>query len=162
MLDRVPSEVLDGILREYQGRRGVLLEVFHRIQDAFGYVPLETMEPIAKALHMHAPTVYGTLTFYTEFRTSPPPGVQINICLGPTCHLKGAEAIKQVLEYQLSIHREGMTANNAFGIHVVQCAGHCHKAPLLYINGRVRGNVAMSEVAELAAEARALPEAKVG
>ena len=162
MVDRISSEVLDGILQEYQGRRGVLLEVFHRVQDAFGYVPPETMEPIAKALRMHAPTVYGTLTFYTEFRTSPPPGVQINICLGPTCHLRGAEAIKRVLEYQLSIDNEGRTSDNVYGIHVVQCAGHCHKAPLLYINGRVRGNVAVNEVAELAAEARALPEATGG
>lgn len=148
---------LDGILREYQGRRGVLLEVFHRVQEAYGYVPQEAIEPIARALRMHAPTVYGTLTFYTEFRTAPPPRVQINMCLGPTCHLQGAEAIKRILERRLQLD-DGRSPDGAVGIHVVQCAGHCHVAPLVYLNGQVRGRLRMGDVAALAEEARALAE----
>ena len=148
------GESLESILREFQGRKGVLLEVFHRVQDAYGYVPSETIEPIAKALHMHSPTVYGTLTFYTEFRTAPPPDVQINMCLGPTCHEKGAEVIKQILEHHLDIASNGISPDNAYGIHVVQCAGHCHMAPLLYLNGEVRGRVGVGDARSLIEEAR--------
>ncbi|MBI2887307.1 MAG: NAD(P)H-dependent oxidoreductase subunit E [Chloroflexi bacterium] len=151
-----PLAGLEGILREYQGRRGVLLEVFHRVQDAYGYVPPEAIEPIARALRMHAPTVYGTLTFYTEFRTAAPPRVLVNMCLGPTCHLRGAEAIRRILERRLQLDENGRSPDGAVGVHVVQCAGHCHVAPLAYLNGQVRGRLAMSDVVALAEEARFL------
>ena len=147
-------EPLQDMLRPYQGRKGVLLEIFHRVQDAYGYVPPEAMEPIARTLRMHAPTVYGTLTFYTEFKTSPPPAAQIEICLGPTCHLLGAPVIREVLEYRLGIDKAGGTPDNATGLREVECAGHCHLAPLLYLNGAARGNVGIADAAALAEEAR--------
>src|SRR5947209_4626103 len=93
------QQPIEAILRPYQGRKAVLLEIFHKVQEAYGYVPPEAMVPIAKTLRMHAPTVYGTLTFYTEFRTTPPAAAEIEICLGPTCHLMGAPVIKEILEH---------------------------------------------------------------
>ena len=152
------GQTIEGIVRDYQGRRGVLLEVFHRVQEAYGYVPSEAMEPIARALRMRPSTVYGTLTFYTEFRTAPPPKVQINMCLGPTCHVKSADVIKKILEHRLGIDAEGHSPDNSYGIHVIQCAGHCHKAPLLYLNGQVRGEVAIAEAVGLSVEVRELAE----
>lgn len=156
------GERLQEILRGYEGRQGVLMEVFHKVQDAFGYIPPEAIGPIARALRMHPPTVYGTLTFYTELRTSPPPAVEIDICLGPTCHLKGAEVIKEVLERNLSLDDQGHSPEHTFGLRVVQCAGHCHLAPLLYINGAVRGNVDIAGARTLVEEARARAESVEG
>lgn len=134
------------IVRPYQGRRGVLLEVFHKVQEAYGYVPQEAMEPIARALRMHAPTVYGTLTFYTEFRLKPAAAASFEICLGPTCCLMGARVIQEILEYRLQ--------GSDFEIREVECAGHCQFAPLLYLNGEVRARVGVGTAAALAEEAR--------
>ncbi len=134
----------------------MLLEVFHRIQHTYGYVPLATIEPVGKALHMSAPAVYGTLTFYTEFRTSPPPKVRIGMCLGPTCHIKGAEVTKEILEHHLGIAKDGSTLDNTYGVHVVQCAGHCHLAPLLYLNDEVHGNVEIGDAVRVVEDARRL------
>jgi len=124
----------------------VLLEVFHKIQEAYGYVPQEAMEPIARALRMHAPTVYGTLTFYTEFRLKPAAATSFEICLGPTCCLLGARVIQEILEYRL--------AGADYEIREVECAGHCQFAPLLYLNGAIRANVKVADAAALAGEAR--------
>lgn len=132
------GETIESIVREYRGRKGVLLHLFHRIQDAYGYVPQEAMQPIAEALHMHPSTVFGTLTFYTEFRTEPPPPVLVGMCLGPTCHLRGAEVIKQIVEYQLGLDDHGHAHDNTCGLHIVQCAGHCHLSPLIYVNEEPR------------------------
>lgn len=156
----IPLAGLEGILREFQGRKGVLLEVFHRIQHMYGYVPLATIEPVGRALHMSAPAVYGTLTFYTEFRTSPPPKVRIGMCLGPTCHIKGAEVTKDILEHHLGIAKDGTTPDNTYGVHVVQCAGHCHLAPLLYLNDEVRGNVEIGDAVRVVEDARRLASAE--
>lgn len=123
-----------------------MLEVFHKVQEAYGYVPQEAMEPIARALRMHAPTVYGTLTFYTEFRLRPPAAASIEICLGPACCLLGARVIQEILEYRL--------AGADYSLHEVECAGHCQFAPLLYLNGAGRRNVAIGDAVALAEEAR--------
>lgn len=124
----------------------MLLEVFHKIQKAYGYVPQEAMEPIAKALRMHAPTVYGTLTFYTEFRLRPAAAASFEICLGPTCCLLGARVIQEILEYKLQ--------GADYEIREVECAGHCQFAPLLYLNGKTRANVGVRDAAGLAEEVR--------
>jgi formate dehydrogenase subunit gamma len=137
---------LEEIIRPYQGRRGVLLEVFHKIQEAYGYVPQEAMSLVARALRMHAPTVYGTLTFYTEFRLKPAARASFEICLGPTCCLLGARVIHEILDYRL--------AGSDYEIREVECAGHCQFAPLLYLNGQVRPNVGVGDAAALAEEAQ--------
>ena len=148
------TQAVTEIVRPYQGRKGVLLEVFHRVQEEYGYIPPEAMEPIAKALGMRPSTVFGSLTFYTELRTTPPPPVQINMCLGPTCHINGADTIRAILEHRLGISGEEGSEESGCGIHVIQCAGHCHLAPLLYVNNLPRTNVKVAEATNLADEAR--------
>lgn len=125
-----------------------MLEIFHKVQEAYGYVPQEAMEPIARALRMHAPTVYGTLTFYTEFRLKPAAATSFEICLGPTCCLLGARVIQEILEYRL--------AGADYEIREVECAGHCQFAPLLYLNGAIRANVKVAGAAALAEEGRSV------
>ncbi|MEK7217035.1 MAG: NAD(P)H-dependent oxidoreductase subunit E [Chloroflexota bacterium] len=146
---------IEAVLRPYQGRKGVLLEVFHRVQEEYGYVPQSAMEPIAKLLNLHPSTVYGSLTFYTEFRTSPPPGILIGMCLGPTCHIRGAEIIREILQRRLGLSASGDTEDNSCGIHVIQCAGHCQHAPLVYVNGAARREVTVGGAAALADEVAA-------
>ncbi len=148
-MPEVTQEAVDAIVAPFRGRRGVLLEIFHQIQEHFGYIPKEAMEPIADALNMHPSTVYGSLTFYTELRTAPPPRVTINMCLGPTCHVNNADTIREIIEHRI----EG---NDGCGIHVIQCAGHCHLAPLLYVNNSPRTNVKVSDAAAIADEAKSL------
>ncbi|MSQ09615.1 MAG: hypothetical protein EXR52_01215 [Dehalococcoidia bacterium] len=149
MLQSRIGETIDQIVNEYRGRRGVLLQVFHRIQEAFGYVPPEAMEPIAAAFRIPPSTLFGTLTFYSEFRTEPPARVQVGMCLGPTCHIKGAEVVKQILEYRLGLSGEH-DASLDVAIHEVECAGHCHLAPLVYVNGMPEGPVEVSAAQQLA------------
>jgi NADH:ubiquinone oxidoreductase subunit E len=143
---------LADILQPYAGRKGVLLEVLHRVQEEYGYVPQEAMQPIADLLQMHPSTVYGSLTFYTEFRTSPPPPVQIDMCLGPTCHINGAEVVRDVLHHRLGLDAAGGSPDNSCGVHVIQCAGHCQHSPLVYVNKSLRRAVSVVDAVAIADE----------
>lgn len=151
---------IEAIVGEFRGRQGVLLHIFHRLQEAFGYVPQEAMEPVAEALRLHPSTVYGTLTFYSELRTEPPAPIEVRMCLGPTCHLRGAEVVKEVLEYRLGVpHGSRRSASGDVEIREVECAGHCHLAPLLYVNGEPNGPVEIAAAAALADRVRGLVRA---
>ena len=146
------AESLESILDPYRGRRGVLLEALHKVQESYGYIPQEALGAISKALNQPPSLIYGTITFYAELRTQPPPATLVEICLGPTCHLRGARIIKGILEDKLGIGEEGVTADGKVGIRVMQCAGHCHLAPLLYVNHQPRRNVRVRDAVLLAEE----------
>lgn len=143
---------LVAILDEFRGRSGVLLAVLHRVQGEYGYIPKESIAPIAQCLGMGVSTVFGILTYYSEFRTELPPRMLVNMCLGPTCHLRGADKIKKILEVKLGIDEEGKSPDNKAGIHVVQCSGLCHMSPLLCVNGQTRGRMKVRDAAKLAQE----------
>jgi NADH:ubiquinone oxidoreductase subunit E len=102
---------------------------------------------------MPAPLVYGSLSFYSEFRTEPPPATEVAMCFGPTCSQRGAGHIRRILEHRLDIDPRTMrSADGQYGLRVLQCPGHCHVAPLLYVNGQNRSGCAVSEAAALADE----------
>lgn len=155
------GEKLDDILREFRGKKGVLLAVLHRVQEAYGYIPKETVAPIGKALGMAPALVYGSLSFYSEYRIEPPPETETAICLGPTCHQRGADMIKKIIEHRTGIDPHKMmtpdgartrTPDGKYGTRILQCPGHCHVAPLLYVNGENRSGCPVSQASALADE----------
>lgn len=140
------GESIQGILADFPERRGVLLAILHRVQQAYGFIPLETLEAIARHVNMTRSLVYGMITFYSEFRTRPPAPILISMCLGPTCHLRGAKAIKRQIEERLQMDSKGDSADGTVTLHVVQCAGFCHLAPLLSLNGEAHGQVTLEGI----------------
>ena len=52
---------------------GAALPVLHALQDEFGYVDPKAVPVIAEALNLSRAEVHGTISFYHDFRTSPPP-----------------------------------------------------------------------------------------
>lgn len=144
------TERLTPILDKHRGRKGVLLQLLQEVQEEFGYVPQESIGPISKAMNMAPSLIYGTATFYSELRTQPPPNIEVEMCLGPTCHLQGAERIRAILKARMGLNDDWRTPDNNVGMHVVQCAGHCHLAPLLYVDGEVIANLKVADAAKFA------------
>ena len=60
------------------------------VQDEIGYIPNEAVEEIGSFLKTSINEVWGVATFYTNFRFTPPCANVLEVCWGPTCHLKGA------------------------------------------------------------------------
>ncbi len=55
-------EKLSPVIDKYRGRRGVLLELLQAVQEEFGYIPEESMEPMANAMNMPPSRIFGTIT----------------------------------------------------------------------------------------------------
>jgi NADH:ubiquinone oxidoreductase subunit E len=136
------------LVREFKPNAGHLLAALHKIQHHVGYIPTEAVAAVAKQLRMTAAEVFGALTFYSEFRTAPPPKVQVNWCSGPTCRLKGGDNIRKAMESVLAVGMEENTADAVAGIHLQQCDGSCEYAPLVWlrrIGGHAEGENALLE-----------------
>ena len=76
---------------------GPLIQVLHRGQRIFGYLPLEVQHFVARELNVPLSKVFGVVTFYNFFRMDPVGDHIVNLCLGTACHVKGGSEIGKAL-----------------------------------------------------------------
>ncbi len=60
------------IAASHRDQRGALLPILHAVQAALGCVPPEAIPVLADELNLSRADVHGVVTFYHDFRTSPP------------------------------------------------------------------------------------------
>lgn len=155
------------MVREFKPDSGHLLKCLHTFQHHFGYIPTDAVPVVAHQFKMTAAAVFGAITFYTEFRTSPPPVVEVHWCSGPACRMKGGDNIRRVFESVLGVGVDQTTPDQVTGIHIQQCDGGCEYAPLVWLKrfprhedgpdaplltdrGDVRGNLRVADAVEMA------------
>jgi clan AA aspartic protease len=131
---------------------GDLLDALHRIQHHYGYIPKPAIPAVAQHLRIPESRVYGAITFYSEFRETPPPETTVSWCSGPACFIKGGEGIKLILENMLGCSLGQSTPDNRLGLHLGQCNGTCDNAPQVWVNGRVVGPLTSASTVELVRE----------
>ncbi len=137
--------LLDGL---FPGE-GDLLEALHRIQHHYGYVPKEAIPAVCQHLRLPPARVYGAVTYYSEFRETPPAETTVSWCSGPACFVKGGLDIKLILESLVGCKVGEETADNKLGLHLGQCNGTCDNAPQVWVNGVVVGPLDAPKTVEL-------------
>ena len=86
------------LIEPYAGRSQELIQVLREIQEKLGYLPKEAQEKVAQTLGVPLSRVYGVITFYHFFRTSPAGQHTIRLCLGTACYVRGAAQVLQTLQ----------------------------------------------------------------
>ena len=69
---------------------GPVLLALQSLQAEFGHVHDEDVALVAVAFNVSRADVYGVLTFYRDLRTTPPPDVEVRVCMGEACQAVGA------------------------------------------------------------------------
>ena len=123
-------------------RRGHLIQVLHRAQHIFGYLPREVQLHVAEKLFLTEADVSGVVSFYNYFTTEPKGKYVIDICLGTACYVKGSEKVLEELARVLGIKADTQpTADGLFSLSALRCVGACGLAPVMMVNGKVYGKV---------------------
>ena len=138
-------------LRE-ERRKGYLIQVLHKAQSLFGYLPEEVQKYVAEKLNISHSEVSGVISFYNFFTTVPKGKVTISICMGTACFVKGAEKILKEFENFLNIKAGELTADGKFSLDILRCVGACGLAPVVMVNDRVYGNVSPKMVGDIMAD----------
>lgn len=120
---------------------GPLIQVLHKAQEIFGYLPMEVQYFVGRELNVPYSRVYGVVTFYNFFRTEPIGEHVINICLGTACHVKGAQDIIDILERELDVKVGGTTKDGVYTLSTARCFGACGLAPVMLIDEEVFGRL---------------------
>ncbi len=140
---------LAALLEKYHGKAGELINVLHKAQLIFGYLPQKVQICVADALGVPISEVYGVVTFYSLFNTEPRGKYRISVCLGTACYVKGAGSIMEALKENLKVDEGGTTKDGLFTLESARCVGACGLAPVVTINGNVHGRMTADDIPEL-------------
>lgn len=131
---------------------GSLMQVLHKAQETFGYLPIEVQKFISSELDVPLAEVYGVATFYTQFAIEPKGKHKIGVCLGTACYVKGAQLIMDKLAKELDIKVGETTPDNLFTFEATRCLGCCGLAPVMMIDQDVYGKLEPKKIPEILAK----------
>jgi formate dehydrogenase subunit gamma len=128
-------------IEAHQHRPGALLPLLHAIQDDLGYVPPKALPVIARALNLSRAEVHGVVSFYHDFRQSPPGRQILKICRAEACQSMQGEALATYAREKLGLDFHETSKDGAVTLEAVYCLGNCACAPAVMLNGEVFGRV---------------------
>lgn len=123
-----------------------LINVLHKTQEHFGYLPAELQEVVAKELNISVAKVYGVVTFYSFFTMIPKGEFPISICTGTACYVRGADNVLQEFKKQLGIEVGETSEDGKFSLNCLRCVGACGLAPVVLVGDKTYGRVAPDDV----------------
>ena len=134
------------ILSRFGKNRGRLIPILQEVQGELGYLPRQVMVEIARFLDIPAIDVYSVVTFYNQFRRTPPGRHQVRVCLGTACHMKGGYITLDAWKRRLGIERAQTTPDREFDLDTVACVGCCVMAPVTVVDNEPQAKVDPTKV----------------
>jgi len=140
---------LKEICKSFNNSAGELINVLHKAQTHFGYLPAEVQEIVAQELNVSVAKVYGVVTFYSFFTMIPKGQHPISICTGTACYVRGAEKVVDEFKRILNIKVGETTPDGKFSISCLRCVGACGLAPVVMVGEKVYGRVSPDGVKDI-------------
>jgi NADP-reducing hydrogenase subunit HndA len=129
-----------------------LINVLHKCQEHFGYLPAEVQEVISSALVVPVAKVYGVVTFYSFFTMTPKGKHPISICMGTACYVRGAEKVLDEFKKELGLQVGQTSTDGKFSLSSLRCVGACGLAPVVMVGDKTYGRVAPDDVRNIIKE----------
>ncbi|PKM50586.1 MAG: NAD(P)H-dependent oxidoreductase subunit E [Firmicutes bacterium HGW-Firmicutes-7] len=152
MTQDLPKEKFDELetfIDQMETTKGALIEILHKAQNLFGYLPRDVQLFVARKLGIPGAEVYGVVSFYSYFTTKPRGKYTISCCMGTACFVRGADKIIERLKEILGIESNEITEDGLFTLIDVRCIGACGLAPIVKVDEKVYGRVKEEELEDI-------------
>jgi NADH-quinone oxidoreductase subunit E len=172
------QEKLAAILSRHQSEPGDLIAILHDIQAAYGFLPQEELQEVARRLQIPLTRVFSVATFYKGFTLAPMkerarrpgdpqtqyyslarfyPGFgespigehHLRVCQGTACHLHGGDRLLESVSRRLGIEAGQTSADLQFSLEKVKCLGNCDKAPMLMVDDDFYNRVGIDRLTKI-------------
>ena len=114
---------------------------WHALPAAFGYIDSAAGPLVARALNLSHADVHGVISFYHDFRRTPPGRHVLRICRAEACQAMGCERLVAHVERRLDVRLGETTADRSFTVEPVYCLGNCALSPAAMLDGKPYGRV---------------------
>ena len=152
---KIPQNKIDQLLdicNEHGNQPGELINILHKAQHLFGYLPQEVQRIVARQLGIPVSKVYGVVTFYSFFTMTPKGEHPISVCMGTACQVRGAENVLDEFRRILGINVGETTPDGKYSLSSLRCVGACGLAPVVLIGEKVYGRVVPGDVEKILKE----------
>src|SRR5438128_1104104 len=111
-----------GILRGGHELSMIIREL-QRLHRARGFVPRAELSTVAARLGVPLYRVHEVVSFFPQFRTTPPPEVDVRVCRDMTCRLRGGGELLDACQALAAVRPPEQLA-----VEGVSCLGRCDRA----------------------------------
>lgn len=148
-LNEIHKVTIKEICSSFNNEPGELINILHKTQGEFGYLPEAVQREVALNLNIPVARIYGVVTFYSFFTMEPKGKYPISVCLGTACYVRGADKLVDELKEQLKIKVGGVTPDGKFSLDCLRCVGACGLAPVMLIGDKVYGRVDPAQIGDI-------------
>ncbi len=148
------AETITAIVEEMRALPGAMLPILHVIQDRFGYVPVDAVPIVAKALNVSRAEVHGVLTYYHHFRQDKPARHVLQICRAESCQAMGSDKLAEHAKNALGCDFHGQSKDGSFSLEQVFCLGLCASSPAIMLDGEVHARMDAAKLDALLEEGK--------
>jgi NADH-quinone oxidoreductase E subunit len=146
MAEALDLSRLDNVFEKHQGEEGALIPVLQEAQGIYGYLSKEVLATIAKRLNIPLSRIFGVVTFYAQFYTTPRGRYTVRVCRGTACHVRGGKNVLKAVQQALGIGEGETTLDFKFTFETVACLGACALSPVLLVNKNYYGKLTPAKV----------------
>ena len=107
-----------------------VLPMLHALQHRYGFIHAEAPALVAEATSRSRAEIHGVVTFYHDFRTTPPPARVIRLCRAEACQAVGSEALAALAR-----------SSDTVAVEAVYCLGNCALGPAALVDGHLVGHL---------------------
>lgn len=132
-----------------RGLDGALLPMLHRLQDAYGWIDPQAVPVLADLLNLSRAEVHGVVSFYSDFRSSPPGRHVIAVCRAEACQAAGGTALLERACGRFGIGPGATTADGRWTLDQVFCLGLCACGPAVMLDGEPHGRLTVEAFDQL-------------
>ncbi len=124
-------------------------QVLLDVQQAFGYIPQETMTTVSTELGVPLIEVSRVAHFYKAFSLKPRGKHLLTLCMGTACHVRGSDLILEEALVELDTEVGETTTDGEFSVECVNCLGACALGPVVVLDGTYHDHMTPSKLKEL-------------
>lgn len=133
--------LLDPILEDFKGRKGAVIPILQRAQDAYGYLPRAVLKAISQRMLIPLNHLYGVATFYAQFRLQRRGRHLIRVCDGTACHVRGSGKSIEAIQRSLHVAPGETSPDYKYTLDVVYCLGSCGLSPIAVVDDQVHARL---------------------
>ena len=149
VLKNINNEQILNILKNQDYTTVTILSSLLSVQDEIGYLPKNAINVIADFMNVTTNDVWGVASYYLNFRFDPPGEHTIEICWGPSCHVRGASELQSVVLKKLKLKNQGDTSDGKYTLKFNTCLGACPQAPMISIDHKLSGKMNSSKLLKM-------------